>query len=78
MDDYQPLWAEPHISMAMFVAVGDQLLCETSWNPHAAYHEVVKRELASGVLVFHIQDGSRSMKIVKQTDDSIAYKKRLE
>lgn len=84
MDTYQPLWAEPIISIAAYVAVGDRLLCRVAeYSAEVDYYEVVDRRLASEVLVFKIHeelgDGVSSRRtIVKRKDESVAYQKRLE
>lgn len=83
MDDYTPLWAEPMISTAAFVAAGDRLLCPVSIGADMHYYEVVNRELGSLEIVFTIEEDLGSgvkarRKIVKQKTDSVAYQKRLE
>ena len=83
MDDYTPLWAEPIISQACFVAAGDRLLCPVNLGATSDYYEVVNRELASLEVIFTIEEdlGSGVMarrKIVKRKDESVAYQKRLE
>lgn len=77
MDDYQPLWAEPMISQACYVASGDRLLHDDH------FYEIVNRESGSEKMIFTIQEHLDdhvciTRKIVKRKDESIAYQKRLE
>lgn len=83
MDDYTPLWAEPMISQAVFVAAGDRLLCPVSIGAEMNYYEVVDRIFGSLEIIFTIEEDLGSgvtarRKIVKQKTDSVAYQKRLE
>lgn len=78
-----PLWAEPIISIAAYVAAGDRLLCPIAIGSDNAYYEVVDRRLASEELIFTIEEDlahgvKARRKIVKRKDESVAYQKRLE
>lgn len=75
MDNYQPLWAEPTITTAGFVATGDRILYDD------LYYEVMHRVLSSnGTNTLSLsKDGvTVDKKITIPRSESVAYQKRLE